>query len=264
MIEPLRAAALAGWARETEPWLVVTEHRADTRIPDLVLARLDEEAVEQRLAAGCIRPLNRAELALMTALRSDCGTSVETLARHTFVRPSSVKRTLRRLEGDGFVGPSSSGCWHRLFLFRPVVTRFISFEAKRSDWRRALVQARAHRLFANEAYVAFDPTFATRFERGLPYYKTAGIGLLALGPESRNVRRVLRSRSGRPFDTVSAALAGEEVLSRLLGLAAKQLPQTRLPGALARIADQAAPQLVGARSKTLEPLLALLAQPALM
>jgi hypothetical protein len=149
-----------------------------------------------------------------------------------------------------------------VLAFQPVVTRFVSFEAKRSDWRRALSQARAHRLFANEAYVAFDPAFVRRFERNLRYYRTSGIGLLALGPEPRAVRRLLRGRRGRPLDSISAAQAGEEVLSRLLGLASTPLPQTRLPNAAAQIDDRGVPQLVGGRSKTIERLLAGIARPA--
>jgi DNA-binding Lrp family transcriptional regulator len=261
MIGPLCAAALDGWASNSVPWVVVREHKVDTRIPDLVLARLDEDAVNDRASVGAARPLTRPEIVVLTALRRDCGSTVATTARRAAVADATVRRTLRHLEADGFVERSSAGSWHPTFLFRPLVTRFVSFEAKRNDWRGALSQARAHRLFANEAYVAFDPAFARRFERSLPYYRTSGIGLLALGPEPRAVRRLLRGKSGRPLDLTSAAVAGEEVWSRLLGVAARQLPQTRLPNASAQIVDREPPQLVGGRSKRLERLLRDLAQP---
>jgi DNA-binding transcriptional ArsR family regulator len=262
MIEPLRIAAVARWALDGEPWLVVTEHKADTRIPDLVLARVDETAVEQRVALGCQRPLNRAELTLFLRLRRNCGTSVEVLARHSRVTRASASRTLRALERDGFVAKQRSGCWRPIISFRPLVTRFVSFEAKRSDWRCALAQARAHRLFANEAYVVFDPSFATRFERNLEYYRISGIGLLALGGEPPSIKRILRSRRGRALDQISAVLAGEEIWSRLLGLSTTPLPQTRLPSVSAPSVDREAPGLAGARSKRLERLLSGLLLPS--
>ncbi len=261
MIEPLRAVAMAGWASADEPWLVVTEHRADTRIPDVVLARLGEEAVADRIAMGCRRPLRRLELGALLALRSDCGTALEAVASQTYVMPASIRRTLRMLEHDGFVVQTSRGNWRRTLRLRPLVSRFVSFEAKRSDWRRALAQARAHRLFSNEAYVAFDQRFAGRFERHLPYYRTSGIGLLALGPEPSTVRRLLRGTPGRPLDPVSALLAGEEIWARLIGVT-RQLPQTRLPSAAARTSDRAEPQLVGVDARRLGRLISALARPA--
>ena len=263
MIEPLRAAVVSGWTHDSDPWLVLTEHRADTRIPDLVLARLNEEAVAARLDAGCRRPLARPELVVMLALRRDSGTTIDKLAARTLRTQGVLRRTLRSLEGDGFVCRTSTGAWRAVVHVQPLVSRFVSFEAKRSDWRRALAQACAHRLFANEAYVAFDPSFAARFERGLGYFKTSGVGLLSLGREPNAVKRILRGHHGRPIDPVSAMLAGEEVWGRLLGLAPKPLPQTRLPGAAARIEDQAGPTLVADHSRRLGPLLSDLAQPAL-
>jgi hypothetical protein len=263
MIEPLRAAVVAGWTRETDPWLVLTEHRAETRIPDLVLARLNEEAVAERLDAGCRRPLARPELVAMLGLRRDSGTTIDKLGARTFRTPGALRKTLRSLEREGFVDRTSTGAWRAVVHVQPLVSRFVSFEAKRSDWRRALAQACAHRLFANEAYVAFDPSFASRFERGLGYFKTSGVGLLSLGPEPQAVKRILRGRRGRPLDAVSAMLAGEEVWGRLLGLAPKPLPQTRLPGAAAPTERQAGSTRVADHSRRLAPLLSDLAQPAL-
>lgn len=262
MIEPLAAAACERWVSPGDGWVVVTEHRGDTRIADLVLARLDEAAVEERIASGCERPLSRPELVVIRAMRNDCGTKLPTLAERTRLTTGAVMRVLRRLETDEAVERSLRGSWHPTFAYRPLVTRFISFEAKRSDWRRALAQARAHRLFANEAYVAFDPSYAGRFEQRLPYYKTSGIGLVAVGAEPRGVRRILRGRSGRPLDAVSAALAGEQVWGRLVGVAATPLPQTRLPGAAAQTVDQVAPRLLEGRSRTLARLLSESALPA--
>lgn len=255
MIEPLAAAACEQWLHPGDPWVVVTEHRADTRIADLVLARLDERAVESRLSSRIDGPFTRSELLVLTSMRSDCGTTLSTIARRTRLSPRAATRILRRLENALAVERSNRGSWLVTFKYQPLVSRFISFEAKRSDWRRALAQARAHRLFANEAYVAFDPSYAARFEGRLPYYKTCGIGLVAVGAEPSEVRRVLRGRSGRPLDTISAALAGEQVWGRLLGVASTPLPQTRLPGVAAQSVDQAVPQLVGAHPKKLERLL---------
>jgi len=261
MIEPLRAAALEGWAAADEPWMVVTEHRADTRIPDLVLARLNEAAVEARIKAGCTRPLRRKELAALLSLRLDCGTAFERVAAEAFVTPPSLRRTFRDLEADGFVHRTARDCWRRSVPLQPLVTRFVSFEAKRSDWRGALAQARVHRLFSNEAYVAFDASFARRFERGIAYYKNSGIGLIALGAEPGSVRRLLRGRRGRPLDQLSALLAGEEVWARLQGIT-RQLPQTRLPNAAAPNADRGEAHFVGGSANRLRPLLAGLAKPA--
>lgn len=264
MIQPLVEVALSRWAQRSpdDLWVCVTEHQADTRIADLVLARVDSDALFERLQTEVIRPLTRPELAALAALRADCGTSLALIAERTRVGRQTVIRTLKRLEADGFVERTASNAWTPRLRVRRVVSRFLSFEAKRSDWRRALTQARAHRLFANEAYVAFDAVFARRFEQGKPYFRTAGIGLFGLHADKTEVRQLVPGRSGRPLDAISAALAGEEVLARLLGLRAKPLPQARLPNGEARTWGRATPTLVGAGSTALEQLLGGRALPA--
>jgi hypothetical protein len=264
MAAPLIRAAIEGWAVGRGAWLLLDEHQADSRIADVVLARIDSEALEERLSRDNVRPLCRSEIVLLRSMRADCGTSENLLTGRMAVSSTTVRRIIRPLEAEGYLEKTATGAFRRLYAPRPIVSRFVSFEAKRSDWRSALAQAAAHRLFANESYVACDSEYVGRFNRASAYFKTAGIGLCSVDIESGKVTRVLSAARARPIDPVSVALSNEQVLRMLLGSETRQLPQTRLPSAGAQSACRAALMSVGQCSRSLAHLLAALAAPPLV
>lgn len=240
-------------------WLVVDEHLVGTRIPDLLAARVDLRAFRARIRAEQWQPLTEGEIVVLTSLRRDRVTSVQAVAAAVGYTPDATRRLLRRLERLGYASEYRRGGFRKVQGRYKIFSRFVAVEAKLRDWRRALVQARAHRSFAQECYVAFDASYADRFALGHSYFRASGTGLLAVSA-TNGAERVLRPRGSRSVDPTTFAVAGEQLWLRLQGVT-RSLPQTRLPNAAALIArpeELASPE---SRSRTLSKLLADLAEP---
>lgn len=267
---PFRSEAdLVPYAREwlldavsggSEHWLVVDEHLVGTRIPDLLAARVELGALRSRIRAKQWEPLNESELLALATLRPDRTTSLRTVARAIGYTPDATRRLLRELERLGYAAEDRAGHFRRVRGRYKVFSRFIAVEAKLRDWRRALVQARAHRSFAQECYVAFDTAYSARFALGHSHFQSSGTGLLAVG-SADGVRRVLRARGNRGVDPATFAVAGEQLWLRLQGVT-RSLPQSRLPSAAALIARPGELVSPESRSRTLSKLVADLAEPA--
>lgn len=239
-------------------WMLLNEHTVIGRIPDVTALRIDVEALRVRLGT-CCRALSEPELRALRALRPDRSMSLSVLARTMRVGESTAKRTLRGLIADALVQRSARGTFVRLADLAPIVDRVVTFEAKRSDWRTALLQARAHQSFADFAWVAYDAAFGARFDRARDIYDQQGVGLVEVDARDGGVRPRLRSRLSRLRSALLRALNTERALGRLLGEPVRLLPQTRLPSASASSVGQAAPDLVGPLAKTVERLVSALA-----
>lgn len=232
-------------------WVVLQEQATGSRIPDVLAARLDVDALKARAKGGWLTPLSPAEVRVLRALRRGRGSTLDAVARDTRQPPAQAKRTLGRLHSRGFVARCTSGSYERVAPMKPLVTRVASFEAKLRDWKRALHQARAHLQHVNEAWVVFDKRFAAAFDRGTHYFRQDGIGLIAIEAGSNEVRLVRRARSSTPPDAMEFAVLGEQVLGRLLGEATPRLPHARLPGAAVATVHLAPPRIAGPRSRNL-------------
>lgn len=242
-----------------EHWLVVDEHLVGTRIPDLLAARVDLRAFRSRIRAKQWDPLNESELVALASLRLDRLTSVQAVATAIGFTPDATRRLLRRLESLGYASEDHAGAFRKLRGRYKVFSRFVAVEAKLRDWRRALVQARAHRSFAQECYVAFDASYSERFALRHSYFEASGTGLLSVSPID-GVRRVLRPRGSRSVDPATFAVAGEQLWLRLQGVT-RSLPQSRLPNAAALIARPGELVSPESRSRSLSKLVADLAGP---
>ncbi len=240
-------------------WLVIDEHLVGTRIPDLLAARVDLRALRARIRAKQWDPLAAGELRVLGRLRQDRSISVSAVAIAVGYTDDAARRLLRRLERFGYIAQDNTGGFRRIRARYRIFTRLIAVEAKLRDWRRALVQARSHRSFAQECYVVFDASYETRFMNATPHFTASGTGLLAVHA-SDGVKRVLTPRASRKIDPNAFALAGEQLWLRLQGVT-RPLPQTRLPNAAALIAHREGPGSPGSRSKTLVKLLDDLAGP---
>ncbi len=66
----------------------------------------------------------------------------------------------------------------------------VAFEAKVKDWKKAVIQARNYRRFANESWVIMPPSFATHDEL-ITHCANAKVGLAVIG--SAGVEKVLHA-----------------------------------------------------------------------
>lgn len=248
MHAPLAEAASSMVSTADEIWLLVPELTVATRIPDLVAVRVDQAAVERRIQLGLGKPLGLSESKVVTALSRRQWISTDDLAGSLGVTSAYLRQTLRSLCETGHVR-SKAGKFRLHPKLLPIVSRCISFEAKRSDWRGALIQARAHLAFANSSYVVFDSAFEARYRNAREYFKKAQVGLVSLS-EDGSFRRLLASRSSRTNAYVHSALT-ESLLARMQGMPRGPLPETRLPNAVAQSADQESVMLAGRRPRSL-------------
>jgi hypothetical protein len=235
-----------------EAWILVTEHEAENRIPDMILARLDKVALKRRLSGKWqTRPLARSEVRALRALRPDRPSCVGLVARRLGITDKHARKIVSELQRDGFARETDNGTFVRLSPIAPVANTMISFEFKRSDWPRALVQAQAHQTFATHVYVVFDSAFEKRFERGRELFKKAGVGLIALQAESEQAQVLIRPRRSKSFNVESVAVNAERILARILGTTSRPLPQARLPGARDESARREVPRLLGSLPRRL-------------
>jgi hypothetical protein len=238
-----------------ELWVLLDEHQVYSRIPDLVAARIDLAALEERLAGGWLRALNETELRGLRTMRPDRGSRLSLLADRMRVAPDTARKVLGGLVRDGFAERTLSGSYARRAPIAPILSRVVSVEAKRSAPRAALVQAREHGFFADAVYVAFDAAFAQRFDAAIPAYKRSGIGLLALDADMQTHRLVLRPGRSPYRHVVALALAAERALTRLLAAPLRRLPESRLPSASGESGRQGRPLLVGPHASVAQQLL---------
>lgn len=228
MLPLLREAAARRFVSPGEQWIALTEYEADTRIADLVLARLDSDRLKRRLHTAP-RLFSRSELLALTVVRRDRHASLEWISQAMHMTSKTARPILDNLTAGGFVD-RNSGAFRSTLRLEPLFSRIIVFEAKKAEWRRALVQARSHSPFAHELYVAYDEYFARRFESHKRTFASEGVALIGLS-QSSEPRWVLKARRRRP-DSFALLVASERLLSRVLGRVATPLPQTRLPNAV--------------------------------
>lgn len=251
MRQAVNFAAVSILCAPEEPWVLVDEHQIHSRIPDLVVARIDVEALQHRLTGGWGRALNSTELRALRALRPDRGRSLASVACRMGVGEARARETLHRLVAETFVERTLTGSYARCAPVRPVLDRVISIESKRSDLRGAFSQARAHGAFADVSVVAFDLAYRHRAAAIRDAYAREGIGLLGLSAADGSWEYLLRPRRSPLIAALGRAMAAERTLARLLGAALRRLPQTRLPGDSHASVSPTAPRLFGPDSTTL-------------
>jgi hypothetical protein len=255
MHEPLRHAVAAIFCPVDELWLMLDEHQVHSRIPDLVVGRLNLDVLEQRIDGGWGRPLSQTELRALHSMRPDRGRSLRSVADHMRVGEARAREIMRGLLAEGFAERTQSGSYARRAPIRPLLDVVVSVEAKRSDLIDAFHQARAHAMFADRCVVAFDLGYLPRAESLLETYRHEGIGLLGLSAEDGDWVQVAKPARARGNGVLGRALAAERALARLLGAAVTRLPQTRLPGASRSSASPGEPVLLGPAAIAVAPLL---------
>lgn len=250
---PLRRIAHDLTSRTDATWVVAAEQPTVSRVPDLLAARIDLEALEARADSSLLRPLTASEIQIVQALGSHRWTRLSDIAYAAHITPPYARRILSKLTSQGFTLEGRHG-YRRHRHIKPLMSRIVSYEAKLHDWRSALVQARAHQSFANETYVVFDQMFEHRFLRELESFKESRVGLVALSSQTGEYRRVSSSRLS-PRDGHAVFLVGELLLGNLLGAPLRPLSETRFRGVLAPTLDPEPATIAGPRSKRTAQLL---------
>lgn len=69
MHDPLKDAITALFCPTDEPWVMLDEHQVHSRIPDLVVGRIDVDCLEARIGGGWSRALNQSELRALHSMR---------------------------------------------------------------------------------------------------------------------------------------------------------------------------------------------------
>jgi len=243
MLQRFTRAAPERFADDSGTWLLVQEHSVTDRIADLMIARVDEDALQVRLAAWT-RPLGLTEVRALRHLRSDRGATADWIASKMRVTIDHARALLRRLEREEMVERTMSGSYAKRISLRPALRTVVTFELKREGWRRALVQARAHQSFADRCYVVFDAA-SKAFAANRDSYRQVGIGLLAFCAATQAIHQTAPSRASKFRDATLALFNSERVLARMLGQPVTRLPQASLPGAAGEIADPEPPTLIG-------------------
>lgn len=248
MLPVLHDLVRARWIKRhpSHTWLLLDEQQLHSRIADLAVVRLDIAAMRARAKGGWLRPLRLQELRAMEALRPDRGASVDLIAERMRVSSPSAGEVLRELAANRFVAKQPSGTYRRLAPATALAQRIITIEAKRDDPRSALRQARAHRAWNDETFVAFDAVYSARFRKLDKDWRALGIGLIELSPASWRV--IFRSRPHRRANRLESALVGERALARVLGLATENRPERRLPHGH-RLAGESEPVVAGSNSR---------------
>jgi hypothetical protein len=256
MMPAIRRIASGLWPVDREVWVLLNEHNVYSHVPDLVAARLDIEALRDRIEGRWIRGLNQREIGAMRSLRPDRGSRIEAVAARMRVAVDHARLVLHGLRRDGYVERTEAGSYARVAPIRPILSRVVSFEAKRMDARGALLQARAHTMFVDAAYVVCDRHHRRRFDALVDRYARESVGLIALDSAGRDFDLVLRATRASLRDVVLHTLGTERALARLLDPTTRETNERRLPTASEVAGLRTAPVLVGDGARVVRSLLA--------
>lgn len=253
MLPILHDAAKSIWvkAQPSHTWVLLNEQRLHSRIADLAVIRLDVDAIRARKRGKWLRPLRLRELRALHSLRPDRPATSRLVAAHMRITEASAREILRELVNAGFVVREDSGTFRRVAPIHALAERIVTVEAKRDNAGAALQQARAHRAWNDETYVAFDASYAVRFRKRDKAWRQLGIGLIELDAE--RWKMVRRARPHRRSNRLEAALVGELALGRLLGASSEDRPERRLPHGH-KLADQVDPIVLGPKARWIRSL----------
>lgn len=256
MMPAIQRIASGLWPGARDVWLLLNEHSVYSHVPDLVAARLDVETLRDRIEGRWIRGLNQREIDAMRALRPDRGSRLETVARRMRVAVDHARIVLRGLLRDGYIERTEAGSYARLAPIRPILSHVVSFEAKRMDARGALLQARAHTMFVDAAYVVCDHYYRHRFDALIDAYARERVGLIALDSGGRDFELMLRASRASLRDVVLRTLGTERALARLFDPSTRETNERRLPTSSEVAGLRTAPVLVGDGAEVVRELLA--------
>ena len=188
--------------------LAIREARLGSGFPDLLIVEWSMPTWDGRCSLP--RPLGREAIRILHFLAVEGPCHPDRLKQLHFRRVAAL---LSSLEADGLVAHEGKR-WriHRLRQFF-LIKRIIAFEAKMSNWTKAIEQASLNRWFATESYVLVPSTVADQLDRRAI---SAGVGIWRTGMRSPALKAA-PSPSRQPVSQASWWLN-----DYVLGLASEQ------------------------------------------
>lgn len=92
--------------------------------------------------------------------------------------------------------------------YQPAAEKFVSIEAKLSDWKAGVYQAVRYKAFSNSSYLAISDEHLSRVDRG--FLKANGVGLISVSEKGANI--VVKARENKPTSIVSHYYLSERLL----------------------------------------------------
>jgi hypothetical protein len=200
--------ALAGRRRGGRSPDVLFEFFGAEGTPDVVFLEFDYDEVDRRdaLALGPVLNFN-AIAVLMTLAQGPL--SVRELSEVVRLTPGHLRRAiLPELEASFWVRREGRG-WRSPEPIKPLARWIVAVEAKRRDWRRALVQAERYRRFANRAVAVLDASANLHHAREHAASRGA-VGLARLDAKRGRVEPLLMPRWHRAASELEFIWAGEQ------------------------------------------------------
>lgn len=136
--------------------------------------------------------------------------SLENVKRITGIRQNEVRKSLERLVDDCFIKKIDS-YFELNIKYKLPFKKSIAFEAKLSNWKRALTQAYRYKWFADYAYVVMDEANANQAIRNLSQFENYNVGLLTISVDG-NIKTYYRPQKQLPIDPVMQMMFSEEIL----------------------------------------------------
>jgi hypothetical protein len=168
--------------------LIFDQVQLGERIPDLVIVRQLHQMPDN---ARQIK-LTSFESCLVGELIRSGELRPATITRRLYTLPDRVQQALGRLERRGVIEKTRLGGY---VLVKDFSTTFevLSFEAKLTRWKEALIQAKEYQRFSDQSYVALPASVIGRNAKILEACRKSGIGLIAV--TRKNIEVILDARS---------------------------------------------------------------------
>ncbi len=164
--------------------------------PDLVVADIVAlpGSIDLDLFASCLR--SPTEAALLACLKYGVPRTIEYLEKTTGLSTYSIKRHINVLDDAAIVFVDANSAVTLRCRLPWDMVRISAYEAKISNWRRALHQASGYRAFARSVWVVMPPNGARRAKAVEPLFRNNGIGLISVS-ENGDMRVEIRGKTRR-------------------------------------------------------------------
>lgn len=156
--------------------IIVPEMQSPIGVPDFVALIGAETALNARLRSGIPPILGQIDLAVIAALSSRRPSRVAAVATRIGVSEHRILPRLRALAGIGAVIVEATGSMRLPDVLEPFRSIY-AIEVKRKDWRKAQLQARAYRSWANNYVLVMDELGETASTRAALAVNSDGGGL---------------------------------------------------------------------------------------
>jgi hypothetical protein len=100
------------------------------------------------------------------------------------VSGSTASRKMHEYVDAEFWQPVSRGTYIAIKRYELFTDFVIAIEAKLKDWRRALLQARCYRKYANLSFVLLDEVYANPAIKALDMFRHAQVGLITMSSDN--------------------------------------------------------------------------------